>query len=214
MAEKIPAKLALGQFEITDEMKKHPFDEYFTNWLGTYVKAHCKASTYRSYDSGFRNYLLPALHKREIDTIPRDKIKQLVYGLLAWGKSRSTVKGIVTPLSEMFNHAIDDGHAAANPTRHILRVSRQDTGQCWKKADFLTREELGFLLRACQERYPEAYPVLSLLARTGLRYGDRRRTRPTVEGYRLPRAFYRSAPLAGRYDRRLDDTQERRGEAR
>ena len=174
VAEKIRAKLALGEFEITDERKRYPFHEYFQNWLGTYVKAHCKAATYRSYESGFRNYLLPALRRRDIDKIQRDQIKQLVYGLPAQGKSRSTIKGVLAPLSEMYNHAIDDGHVTTNPTRRVLRASRQDTGNRTEKADFLTREELGLLLRTCQESYPEAYPWLSLLARTGLRYGESR----------------------------------------
>ncbi len=40
-AEKIQAKIALGQFEIKDEKTLRPFDVHFCHWLDTYVRAHC-----------------------------------------------------------------------------------------------------------------------------------------------------------------------------
>ena len=130
---------------------------------------HCLCSNPHKCLISFGCYPELRLGKWDIDKIQRDQVKQLVYGLLAQGKSRSTVKGILAPLSEMYNHAIDDGHVTTNPTRRILFVlfgKTQVSGG--RKQTFSTREELGFLLRACQERYPEAYPWLSLLARTGM----------------------------------------------
>lgn len=45
-ARKIEAKIALGQFAITDEKPQRPFETYYQNWLETYVKTHCKERTH------------------------------------------------------------------------------------------------------------------------------------------------------------------------
>ena len=44
-AEKIQAKIALGQFAVKDEKTARPFDVHFRHWLDTYVTAHCKERT-------------------------------------------------------------------------------------------------------------------------------------------------------------------------
>src|SRR5712692_8370040 len=95
-----------------------------------------------------------------------------LYDLLAKGKTRSTVKNVLAPIREMFNHAIEDGHVTFNPALRVLRRSRTEEGEQKEKASFLTREELGVLLRTGQEHFPDYYPFVSLLARTGLRLGE------------------------------------------
>jgi integrase len=137
--------------------------------LDTYARAHCKDSTTVRYEEAFRLYLLPAFRPKDIAEITREEVKTLIYGLLAQGKSRSRVANIRAPIREMFNHAIEDGHVTANPCTNILRGARKEEQQ---PADFLTREELGHLLRTCQEHFPAAYPFISCLTRTGLRIGE------------------------------------------
>ena len=170
-AAKIEAKITLGQFEV-QEKKQRPFATYFTTWLDTYVKAHCKERTYDLYEAALRLYLRAAFGQRDIRTIGRDDVKKLAYDLLAQGKSRNTVKSVLTPLTECFNHALEDGHLDRNPALHILRRTRNEEEEQKHKADFLTREELGTLLRTCQKHFPGSYPFVSLLARTGLRLGE------------------------------------------
>jgi integrase len=72
----------------------------------------------------------------------------------------------------MFTHAIEDEHTDHNPCFKILRKSRKEDGEQKQKASFLTREELGLLLRTCQEHFPAYYPLISLFSRTGLRMGE------------------------------------------
>ena len=195
-AAKIQAKLLLGQFNIEDEEEKRErerqereriaqeqeriqrererfrFSAYSKEWLETYVKAHCKARTHWLYENALQQHLLPAFGQKDIADITREEVKRLAYGLLAQGKARKTVGVILAPLSEMFNHAIEDGHLTVNPCLKILRKSRKEEGEQQQKASFLTREELGLLLRTCQEHFPAFYPFFSLLARTGLRFGE------------------------------------------
>ena len=172
VAEKIEAKITLGQFEIKDERQRRPFEVYFRNWLDTYARAHCKASTVSIYETAFRLYLLPAFGQKDLSGITREEVKNLTYDLLAKGKTRSTVKNVLAPIREMFNHAIEDGHVTFNPALRVLHRSRTEEGEQKEKASFLTREELGVLLRTGQEHFPDYYPFVSLLARTGLRLGE------------------------------------------
>src|SRR5947207_1712408 len=61
VAEKIQAKIALGQFEIIEEKKQFPFSTMYKAWLETYVLNHTKVATYRSYELAYRAHLLPLL---------------------------------------------------------------------------------------------------------------------------------------------------------
>jgi integrase len=171
-ARKIEAKLTLGDFSLLDEKPQRPFDAYFRNWLETYARAHCKPSTLYVYEEAFRLYLLPALRQKDITKVTREEVKTLIYRLLADGKSRSTANNVLAPLRAMFSQAVEDQHVDRHPCLRIMRRSRKEEGAQQQKASFLTREELGLLLRTCQEHFPQWYPLVSLLARTGLRIGE------------------------------------------
>ncbi|MGE0825512.1 MAG: tyrosine-type recombinase/integrase [Candidatus Binatia bacterium] len=171
-AKKIEAKIALGQFEIKDEQQKRPFNAYYKHWLETYVKVHCKERTLWLYEAAFRIYLFPAFGSQDISEISRDAVKKLAYDMLAQGRTRSTVNGVLAPLHGMFTQAIEDGHADRNPCFKILRKSRKEAGEQEQRISFLTKEEVGLLLRTSQEHFPAVYPFLSLLIRTGIRMGE------------------------------------------
>jgi site-specific recombinase XerD len=156
--------LGLGDFSLLDEKPQRPFDAYFRHWLDTYVKAHCKPSTVYVYEDAFRLYLLPTFRRKDIGTVTREEVKTLIYGILARGKSRSTANNALAPLRAMFSHAVEDAHVDRNPCLRIMRRSRKEEGAQQQKATFLTREELGVLLRTCQEHFPQRYPFVSLLA--------------------------------------------------
>jgi integrase len=176
VAETIAAKLKLGEFDLADpndEKPAHAFDAYFRNWLETYVRAHCKDSTYAGYETAFRLYLKPRFGQKDISGVTRDDVKQLAYGMLAQGKSRSYVKATLAPLSEMFNHAIEDGHfTVVNPALRVLRRNRVEDGARREKADYLTREEVTQLLATCREHFPVWEPFVLCLVRTGVRIGE------------------------------------------
>lgn len=72
----------------------------------------------------------------------------------------------------MFHHAVEDNHITFNPAVRVLKRSRVAEGVQQQKASFLNKEEVGALLRGCQEHFPASYPLLSLLIRTGVRLGE------------------------------------------
>ena len=71
VAEKIRAKLALGEFGFVGDRDRRPFDTYFRNWLETYVRGNCKPSTYACYETAFRVYLAPAFGQKDIARVRR-----------------------------------------------------------------------------------------------------------------------------------------------
>jgi integrase len=172
VAAKIAAKLALGEFNLTREEKtRRPFDAYYSAWLDSYARTHCRPSTCDQYDSVYRVHLLPHFGQRDIGEITREDVKALIARLVAKGRTRGTIKRVLAPFHEMYSHAVEDGHVAANPASNILRRTRLDAG-AKRAADFLKREELAHLLTTCRTHEPDSYALVLLLARTGMRLGE------------------------------------------
>ena len=172
-ARTVRERLAEGDFGIAkEEQERLPFSAYYKTWLDSYVKTHTKAATYANYETGLSGALasLPWRHRHQ--GITREQLKRFMYEKLRAGLSRNSVKGYIAPLSEMFNHAIEDGHLDRNPCIRIMRTTREEKGTQQQKIDFLTRAELAALLATCQEYFASAYPFVLLLARTGLRIGE------------------------------------------
>src|SRR5262245_30607009 len=62
VAEKIQAKISLGQFEIIEEKDKPPtLTDYAHRWLDTYAAVHCKPATVRNYTRDYRLHIEPTL---------------------------------------------------------------------------------------------------------------------------------------------------------
>lgn len=174
-ARTLRERLAEGSFGIVKNQESHPFSSYYQTWLDSYVRTHTKEATYTNYETAYRVHLLPFLGDIDIKEITREQLKRFMYEKLNAGLSRNSVKGYLAPLSEMFNHAIEDGHLERNPCIRIMRTTREEKGRQQQKMDFLTREELASLLATCREYFAFAYPFILLLARTGLRIGKRSR---------------------------------------
>ena len=149
---------------------KRKFEEYALQWLETYVKPNCKASTYWEYESVIRNHLIPEFGTTAMVKINRDMVEKMVAKKVEKGLSRSHVRNIVVPLREMFNNAIDKGLSVPNPAVRMGRVNyrRGDS----KKINPLTREEVVMLLRTVLEKMPDDYAVLLFAFRTGARAGE------------------------------------------
>src|SRR6266849_8707806 len=77
VAEKIQAKIALGQFEIV-EAKGKPilFADYAAEWLKTYATVRCKPSTVREYEVLLTRHILPFCGAQELGSVTRGDIKQ------------------------------------------------------------------------------------------------------------------------------------------
>jgi site-specific recombinase XerD len=77
----------------------------------------------------FLLYLSPAFKHKDLRAISRDDVKKLVSTLLSAGKSRNSVEAALTPLTEMFSHAVEDGHISVNPALRVMRRTRTEEGE-------------------------------------------------------------------------------------
>jgi len=149
---------------------KQTFKDYGVEWLNTYARTHLKESTFREYEAVFNNHLVPAFGSMLFTKIKRAAVKKLIADKIRAKKSRSTVRNIIAPLREMFNHAIDDGVASFNPATRVGRFNkRKDRGT---KIDPLTKDEVATFLKTAREKVEAYYPLFLCAARSGLREGE------------------------------------------
>jgi integrase len=172
VAEKIQAKISLGQFEITEEKAKPIlFAEYATQWLKNTAAVRCKPSTVEDYEGAYALHLHPVFGGQHLQAVTREHVKRLIAEKLESGLSRSRVMVILTVLNAVLNSAVEDGHLAANPASRLGHVMKMKKGPL-KEIYPLTREELALFLATVQEHFPAFSPLFLLLARTGMRFGE------------------------------------------
>ncbi len=172
VAEKIQAKIALGQFEMIEEKEKPPtLTEYAEQWLQTYATVYCKPGTLNRYTRDYRLHVAPTLGHKLLPTITRQDIKQLIADKRQSQLSWKSVLNIIIPLRAMMNHAVEDGILATNPATRIGRFNKKPAEQRENINPF-TREELKLFLDAVRQHFPSSFPLFLTFARTGVRLGE------------------------------------------
>lgn len=172
VAEKIQAKISLGQFAINEEKSQVPlFAEYGKRWLDTYAKVHLKPGTWQKYANDFRLHLKPVFGQKRLDTITRQDLRDLIAAKREAGLAWNSVRNLICPLREMFNHAVEDGVLAASPAHRLGKLNKKPAERS-QDIHPLTREELKLYLETIRQHSPLHYPFFLTLARTGLRLGE------------------------------------------
>lgn len=180
-AAKIQAKLALGDLSAL-EPKERPLTlrEYAERWLTVYARVHCKEATVHNYERFLQLHVYPTLGDRSLIQITRADIKAWIASRLADGNLRTkgkplnprTMSTILIPLRAVLASAMDDGVLATNPAARVGRFTVNREGTPTERLDIFTAEELRHLLATCQTHFPEGYPLVLTLARTGARIGE------------------------------------------
>src|SRR6266849_2810579 len=172
VAEKIQAKISLGDFTLLEEKAKPIlFADYAAEWLKTYATVRCKPSTVREYEVLLTRHILPFCGAQELGSVTRGDIKQALSSWLATGLSRARIYMILRLIGTIHTSAIEDGKATINPAAkpgRLLPVQIHPR----EKIRPLTREELARFLETVLHGWPDAYPFLLTLARTGVRLGE------------------------------------------
>src|SRR5262249_51408622 len=131
---------------------KRTLKEDAEGWLITYAKNQLKRSTYAEDEAVLKNCIYSTPGPLHFTKAIRESIKRLIADKIKAGLSRSTVRNIIAPLREMYNHAIDDGAASFNPAARVGRFNRR-RGE-GKKIDPLTKSEVSILLKNAKEKMP------------------------------------------------------------
>lgn len=141
--------------------------EWCWRWLETTVAASSRRPTTRVlYESMVRSHLAPPpLGQMTLGRVHPSDIEALVLRLRARGLAESTVQRIFIVLRMALEGAVRDGLIARNPAA-LVRPPRIERTE----ARHLSLAEVSALLEGAREtRY---YPLLRLIATTGLRKGE------------------------------------------
>jgi integrase len=170
IAKKIEAKLVLGALDLSDDGQAAKFSEYADMWITVTVPATCKRSTASDYQGLLKNHILPVFGTKPVDEINRHMVKQFLLKKVNDGYASSTVTHMKNAISGVLNLAVDDETISANPAHRIGKVFKNQ--KMSPLLDPLSREELSKLLKIFQRHYPDSYPLVLTLARTGMRLGE------------------------------------------
>jgi len=167
IAEKIKAKLLLGELDVEKVNAKHPtFKECAELWLA--LPHAWRESTKEAYKNNLKIHIYPIFKKHKINEISRKDLK-LFFDKLIVKLAPGSLRVIRAPISGVFEYALDSELIDTNPL-HDLKIRT-------KKTKFhvvpLTEKETRLLLDQAKEFMNGFYYPLMLCAlRTGMRLGE------------------------------------------
>lgn len=129
-----------------------------------------KRSTRESYSYLLKKHVVPASGEERIDAIDHPKLKLWV--IEQSGRySKDTVRLMVAVLRVMLQEAVNEGLLAVNPVMKLGKFYRS-AKKVKEKIDPFTIDELHEIEAKCREKFPERYPFVLCMARTGMRIGE------------------------------------------
>ena len=150
--------------------KRLTFKEYGEWWLENCAKAQIKDSTFQEYRAVLIKHLNPLFGSRPLVKISRAMVRELIAIKQKEKLSQSTIRNILAPMRGMYNQAIEDGEAHANPAARVGKFNKRSGSE--KTINPLTREEIQTFLLKTRKTMPAYYPLFLYAPRTGLREGE------------------------------------------
>ncbi len=184
--DKIDAALKLGQVDVLDaDQRSLPspvptFAEYAERWLENVGAIRLRPQTLEQYRLRLRLRLLPTLGPVPLTSITRETVRNLIGEMLRGGNhrspgqpvSRGTIREALGTLSAILSTAEEDGLIPANPSRRMGKYLAQTGAEEVQEIEVFTRDELQRLLGVAEQDWPEWYPFVLCLSRTGMRLGE------------------------------------------
>jgi integrase len=180
-ADKIDAALRLGQVGVLDADKPLvTFQEYAEQWLETVGAVRLRPATVEQYRLRLRLRQLPTLGPLPMTSITRETVRTLLGQMVKVGNqhskgrpaARRTIQGALRTLSAIFTTAEEDGLVPTNPARRLGAQVAPTAADSLSEIEVFDRGEVSRLLGLAELDYPEYYPFLLCLARTGMRLGE------------------------------------------
>jgi len=169
VAEKIQARLALGESALPATQPGITLSAYASTWL-EHIRQVRKHTTHADYTKRLEQWILPALGKLELREITREKVRNLVTEQLGKSLSSKTVQNNTRCLSSLLSQAVEDGlipvNVALKPGKLLPKVSTR------RSINPFTRMEVATLLETANDKAPRYYPFLLCAVRTGMRLGE------------------------------------------
>jgi len=149
--------------------KKIDIFSFFANKYMESAKRSCKPSTYEDYRTIMQLHILPHFENTPIANIKKANIREFLRSKLDQGYSNSTVKHIQAVLSNIFWIAIEYEAIQNNPAIKIKKLYPKEKKNNKK---YMTKAEVDLLVENARTKMQKYFPLILLLARTGLRIGE------------------------------------------
>lgn len=171
VAEKIQARLTLGESLPEKKPPAPKLEEYYQSRFKPYMKLTLKRSTCITFESNFRVHILPQFGRLPLDQVDRQKMEGFISKLVEGGMAKDSIRLILAALSSLYTHALDNKLVTENPARGVSKLYRQ-VPKRHKKPEPLTVEESLAFLSAALTHDPEHYPIFLLALHCGLRSSE------------------------------------------
>lgn len=140
-------------------------DRWFDRWLDVYKKKSVRPDTLRSYTHVYKKSISPFLGKRNINSLVKSDIQQLIDIAADDNYKYERQAKIKIILSDMFERAIEDNLMTRNPTKGVkLRATKEIN------AKVLSIEQQMEFFEACKGTFYEN--LYNVAVNTGLRPGE------------------------------------------
>lgn len=170
-AEKIEAKLVLGEGVERAKRPAPTLVEFFERYRKTYLATATKAATRDIYRTAFDLHVLPELGARRIDEIQRSDVVDLIGKLVDKGLAKTTIRINVSAFSALLNQAVEEQLIPANPAARTGKFYRRArSGR--KEIEPLSAQEAAKFLETVRERAPQHFALFLTALHTGMRSGE------------------------------------------
>ena len=170
LASEIRTKIKANELNIADDKPALPtFNNFSDGFMDTYSKLNHAENTRKSYQDMSRLHFNPIFGAKHLDEIERKDIKRFIIEKQAGGLSANSVKIILSYFSSILSEAVDDEFISLNPATGVRKVIGK--GEPLEISP-LSATELNTFLETAEKHFLEHYPMILLLARTGMREGE------------------------------------------
>ena len=138
------------------------------------IKRGLRDSTFMNYTYMYETFVEPTFGRSRISQVKKSDVKHF-YNTLADERNlkASTIDSIHTVVHQVFEMAVEDSYIRANPADNALKELKRSHVYKSEKRRGLTLPEqellLGFLKKS---KYVHWYPVIAVMAGTGMRVGE------------------------------------------
>jgi integrase len=178
VAQEIERKLKLGELGLGPESAVPTFAAYTDIWLRQ-AETRMRPGSLDQVRTHLKR-ILPVLGSLPLTTITRKTIRDLVGSIQAGGSRRTkgrpitrrTVQRAMTIVSVILGQAVEDELIPSNPCTRLGKLLPPGMPDAEAEIEVFTYQDLAALLTVAERDFPEAFPFVLTLARTGIRLGE------------------------------------------
>lgn len=146
------------------------FHDFYTKIFQPNHVQNLSEAAQADYKNSFNRYLTPAFGKIPLTEVSPAMVDDFLSGLVTIGKSKNTIRVIVSNARKMYNHAMKREEVTRNPFSRMGESFKNAQGR--KEIDYLHFDEVPVFMEALKEHFPNYYDFFAVAIYAGLREGE------------------------------------------